>query len=140
MLKRIFPKVYDNKGVEQPIRYHPFDVYTHTLLVLYHLQALSTDKLLRYAALYHDVGKVEQYSTYDMKLDEEGIRNMFSSWLNHINCGEDFVREDFRLLGTSNKEIDIIAWYVHNHMKLGEILMGDSRHYTKKLRPLIAEV
>ena len=140
VLKRIFPKVYDNKGVEQPIRYHPFDVYTHTLLVLYHLQGLSTDKLLRYAALYHDVGKVEQYSTYDMKLDEEGIRNMFSSWLNHINCGEDFVREDFRFLGTSNKEIDIIAWYVHNHMKLGEILMGDSRHYTKKLRPLIAEV
>ena len=98
LLKWIFPKVYDNKGVDQPIRYHPFDVYTHSLLVLYNLQALSDDKLLRYAALYHDVGKVEQYSSYNMKLDEEGVRSMFGSWLNHINCGEDFVREDFKKL------------------------------------------
>lgn len=140
ILKQIFPKVYENKGVEQPIRYHPFDVYTHSLLVLHHLQALSSDKLLRYAALYHDVGKIEQYSTYAMKLDEEGIRDMFSSRLNHINCGEDFVREDLKSLGASNKEIDTVAWYVHHHMKLGEILMGDSKNYTKKLRPLIAQV
>ena len=98
ILKRVFPKVYENKGVEQPIRYHPFDVYSHTLLVLYHAQALSTDKLLRYAALYHDVGKVEQYSSYNMKLDDEGVRDMFSSWLNHTICGPDFVREDFKKL------------------------------------------
>lgn len=109
-------------------------------MVLHHLQALSSDRLLRYAALYHDVGKIEQYSTYAMKLDEEGIRDMFSSRLNHINCGEDFAREDLKSLGTSNKEIDTVAWYVHHHMKLGEILMGDSKNYTKKLRPLIAEV
>ncbi|AKH33272.1 Multifunctional CCA protein [candidate division SR1 bacterium Aalborg_AAW-1] len=140
LLKWIFPKVYDNKGVEQPLRYHPFDVYTHTLMVLYHAQQLSTDKLLRYAALYHDVGKVEQYSSYNMKLDEEGVRSMFSSWLNHVICGEDFVREDFKNLNASTKEIDTIARYVRRHMKIGEILMGDESHYKKKLRPMIAQV
>lgn len=46
-------------------------------MVLYHTQALTMDKLVRYAALYHDVGKVEQYSSYNMKLDDEGIRDIF---------------------------------------------------------------
>lgn len=140
ILKRIFPKVYDNKWVEQPIRYHPFDVYSHTLLVLYHAQQLTTDKLLRYAALYHDVGKVEQYSSYNMKLDDEGVRDIFSSWLNHTICGPDFVKEDFKKLWCSNTEIEIIARYVRRHMKLWEILMWDPTHYKKKLRPMIAEV
>jgi membrane-associated HD superfamily phosphohydrolase len=40
-------------------------------MVLYHAQQLTNDKLVRYAALYHDVGKVEQYSSYNMKLDDE---------------------------------------------------------------------
>lgn len=140
LLKRIFPKVYDNKWVAQVIRYHPLDVYTHTLMVLYHTQALTTDKLVRYAALYHDVGKVEQYSSYNMKLDEDGIRDIFWGWLNHPVCGADFVREDFKKLWCSNDEIDTIARYVRRHMKPGEILMGDPAHYKKKLRPLIAEV
>ncbi len=46
-------------------------------MVLYHTQQLTNDKLVRYAALYHDVGKVEQYSSYNMKLDEDGIRDIF---------------------------------------------------------------
>ena len=71
MLKRIFPKLYDNKGVNQPLRYHPFDVYTHSMMVLYHAQSLTKDYLVRYAALYHDVGKVEQYTSYSMGLDQE---------------------------------------------------------------------
>jgi tRNA nucleotidyltransferase (CCA-adding enzyme) len=140
LLKWIFPKVYDNKWVNQPIRYHPFDVYTHTLMVLYHTQMLTTDKIVRYAALYHDVWKVEQYNTYNMKLDDQGIRDVFWWWLNHPVCGADFVKEDFKKLGTSNDEIDKISRYVRRHMKPWEILMWDKDHYKKKLRPLIAEV
>ena len=67
-------------------------------MVLYHTQQLTNDKLVRYAALYHDVGKVEQYSSYNMKLDDEGIRDVFGGWLNHPVCGADFVREDFKKL------------------------------------------
>lgn len=140
MLKWIFPKVYDNKAVQQPIRYHPFDVYTHSMMVLYHLQQLSDDPILRYAALYHDVGKVEQYSSYLMKLDEDEVRSIFASWLNHTICGEEFVQEDFKALGASNAMIATIGRYVRQHMKLGEILMADPQSYKKKLRPLLAEV
>jgi len=35
MLKFLFPSVYALKGVDQPIRYHPFDTYHHTLLVVF---------------------------------------------------------------------------------------------------------
>lgn len=140
ILKRVFPKVYDNKWVDQVIRYHPFDVYTHTLLVLKHAQELSENRLFRYAALYHDVGKVEQYSSYNMTLWPDDVRDVFGSWLNHSVSGEDFVREDFKRLGASNKEIDTIARYVRYHMKPGEILRWSPDHYKKKLRKLIAEV
>lgn len=140
MLKWIFPKLYDNKRVEQPIRYHPFDVYTHSMLVLYHLQALSKDRLLRYAALYHDVGKVEQYSSYLMKLDEQGIRDMFWSWLNHTISGAEFTEIDYKALGMSNAEVETIARYVAHHMKPGEIARWSAMHYKKKIRKLIAEV
>ena len=140
MLKWIFPKLYDNKNVNQPVRYHPFDVYTHSMMVLYHMQRLSDDYLLRYAALYHDVGKVEQYSSYAMNLDTEWLREIFSSWLNHPVCGAEFMRTDFRDLGFSNKELDMLERYVRRHMKPGEILNGDLNNQRKKTRKLIAEV
>ncbi|NOZ44898.1 MAG: CCA tRNA nucleotidyltransferase [bacterium] len=38
MLKYIFPAVYACKHLDQPIRYHPFDVYHHTIMTLYFLQ------------------------------------------------------------------------------------------------------
>jgi HD superfamily phosphohydrolase YqeK len=67
-------------------------------MVLYHAQKLTTDKLVRYAALYHDVGKVEQYSSYHIKLDNEGLRDIFGSRLNHTTCGAEFTEEDFKAL------------------------------------------
>ena len=67
-------------------------------MVLFHTQKLSDDYLLRYAALYHDVGKVEQYTSYTMGLDQDGIRDVFASWLNHPVCGAEFTQKDFRAL------------------------------------------
>jgi len=141
ILAYLFPRLADNKQVVQPVRYHPFDVYTHSMLVLYHLQQLSDDVLLRYAALYHDVGKVEQYKTYGMDLSTEQIREILSWWSNHVICGADFAREDFTKLGFGTKEIEQIVRYVRRHMKPGEILMSsDLDHRRKAMRKLISEV
>ncbi len=64
LLEYVFPALYATKNVEQPVRYHPFDVYVHTLMSLYHLQRINKDYLVRFSMLYHDVGKVWQYSAY----------------------------------------------------------------------------
>lgn len=140
LLKDIFPALHRNKYVDQPVRYHPFDVYTHIMLTLYHLQQINTNYLVRLGMLYHDVGKVEQYYMYQMGLDREEKRKMLGSRLNHVNCGVDFARRDFSALGFSNKEIDDICRYVSYHMKPGEILDANPDKQIKKLRKLLSEV
>lgn len=66
LLKYLFPSVYATQGVKQPVRYHPFDVYVHSLLALHAVQQINDNYLVKYATLYHDVGKTEQYYTYTM--------------------------------------------------------------------------
>lgn len=140
ILQYIFPALYQNKNVNQPIRYHPFDVYTHCLMTLFHLQSFNIDRLTRYAMLYHDVGKREQYHTYNMGLDGDGVREMFGTWLNHSVCGADMTTTDFKALWFSKKDISTISRYVANHMKPGEILMSKPRSRKKKIRSFVSEV
>lgn len=140
VLKYIFPALYACKNVAQPVRYHPFDVYVHSILTLYHLQTINTSYLVRLGMLYHDVGKVEQYSTYVMGLDQEETREMFGSRLNHVTCGVDLARRDFQALGYSTKEIDEICRYVAHHMKPGEILDAHPHNQVKKIRTYLSEV
>ena len=79
MLEFLFPALAKTKYVPQPIRYHAFDTYSHTLLTLKALQEINTDYLVRFAMLYHDVGKVTQYEAYDeAKGDKEKIREIIS--------------------------------------------------------------
>ena len=139
VLKYLFPALYETKNVKQPVRYHPFDVYTHSMLTLHELQSINCDRLTKYAMLYHDVGKTEQYYTYEMGLDQDEARTIFGTWLNHVICGVDMVKKDFRALGFSNKEIDEISWQVANHMKPGEILMAMQSNWKKKLRKLLSD-
>jgi len=64
MLPILFPALAKTKHYDQPIRYHPFDIYAHIILTLYHLQQINKNYLVRFAMLYHDVGKVGQYEQY----------------------------------------------------------------------------
>jgi tRNA nucleotidyltransferase (CCA-adding enzyme) len=64
LLEHLFPALYATKNIEQPIRYHPFDIYVHTLLCLFELQKINKDPIVRLAMLYHDVGKVDQFGAY----------------------------------------------------------------------------
>lgn len=140
LLQSIFPAVYATKYIHQPVRFHPFDVYTHTLLTLYELQKINSDYLVRLAMLYHDVGKVAQFSAYKDDLSKEEIRAILSGPLNHRKWWPELVIKDFSALGFSNKEVDLIAWYVANHHKPEEILDGeDSDHRKKKMRKFLSE-
>jgi tRNA nucleotidyltransferase/poly(A) polymerase len=95
VLKFLFPALYAIKGVNQPVRYHPFDVYAHTLLTLKSLQEINTDYLTRFGMLYHDVGKADQYYMHELPLDRDEVRKIFGSWLNHHTSGMDHVKKDF---------------------------------------------
>ncbi|GHV22056.1 hypothetical protein FACS1894176_05740 [Bacteroidia bacterium] len=116
MLEILFPALAKTKYVAQPIRYHAFDTYSHTLLVLKALQEINEDYLVRFAVLYHDVGKVEQYKAYDeANGNKEKIRAIIAGPLNHRNSSPELMKQDFRVLGFSNKEINDIARYIQEH-------------------------
>ncbi len=138
LIKYIFPSVYNLKWLNQPVKYHPMDVWHHTLMVLKAWQELSQDYLVRLWCLYHDVGKTEQYYTHTF-LEKEDLEFLYGSWLNHINCGAEFAEEDFAKIGFSNSEIESISRYVRNHMKPWEILMSKQENQPSKLRKLISQ-
>jgi len=82
-LEYIFPALAETKHIDQPTRYHPFDIYTHMLLALYEAQKINTNYLVKLAVLYHDVGKVGQFDSYKGDLSKEEIREILSGPLNH---------------------------------------------------------
>lgn len=139
LLEHLFPALYATKYIEQPIRYHPFDIYTHTLLTLFELQKISTDPLVRLAMLYHDVGKVDQFGAYGDDLTKEEIRAIISGPLNHRRSSPEYAKKDFKALGFSSKEIATIAWYIANHHKPEEMLATKEENIEKKVRIFFGE-
>lgn len=139
ILQYIFPSLLRCKHNEQPIRYHPFDTYTHILLTLYHLQQINTSYLVKLWMLYHDVGKPDQYHYYAQCKTKEEIEALHWSWYNHSVCWAEFAEKDFAALSFSSKEIEEIARYVAMHMRPWQIL--DARHdnQRKKVRLLYSE-
>lgn len=89
--------------------------------------------------LYHDVGKVGQYEQYGLNLSKEEIRKILAGPLNHRFSSGELMKEDFRNLGFSNKEIEEIQRYIKEHHTPGEILLSTPQNWTKKLRKLFSE-
>ena len=139
LLEYIFPALYATKNIEQPVRYHPFDVYVHTLMSLYHLQKLNKDYLVRFSILYHDVGKVGQYAAYEKNLSRDEIREILAWPLNHRVSGPELAKEDFARLTFSKSEIKDICRYIFNHHVPWEILNANEENRVKKLRKLYSE-
>lgn len=139
ILQYIFPALYKTKYNSQPVRYHPFDTYSHTLLTLWHLQKINTNYLVKLWILYHDVGKPEQYEAYTKATTKEERNAIHASALNHVNSGPEYVKKDFTNLWFSHKEIEEIAWYVAQHMRPWQILEATWWNQIKKLRSLYSE-
>lgn len=139
LLSALFPALARNKYDEQPVRYHPFDTYTHILLTLWHLQQINDNYLVKLGMLYHDVGKKDQYAEYAKATTKEEMQEIHSSPANHVICGPIYAEADFRMLGFSNKEIEEIAMYVAQHMRPGQILMARSDNQVKRMRQMLSE-
>ena len=89
--------------------------------------------------LYHDVGKVVQYEAYEQAKDREEIRTIVAGPLNHRNSSAELMKQDFRALGFSNKEMETIARYIEHHHTPGEILNANPENREKKVRKLLSE-
>ena len=139
MLPILFPALAKTKHYDQPIRYHPFDIYAHIILTLYHLQQINKNYLVRFAMLYHDVGKVGQYEQYWLNLSKEEIRKVLAGPMNHRFSSGELMKEDFRNLGFSNKEIEEIKRYIKEHHTPWEILLSSPSSRAKKLKKLLSE-
>lgn len=138
ILLTLFPALAATKYIHQPIRYHPFDVYTHTLLCLHDLQERDDNYLVRFAMLYHDVWKVAQFASYHQGLSREEIREILAWPLNHRRWWSVLVETDFRALWFSKKEIEEIERYVAHHHVLEEVLFAKPEYREKKIRKLLS--
>jgi len=137
MLKILFPSIYATKHIDQPIRYHPFDTYHHTILVLFEWQKINKNPLVRRALLYHDVGKPDQYYLYKIWLSREELQQ--TQYLNHRNTSWKIAKKELQWLWFSNKEIEEIVRYIDNHHKPEEILNAKPKNREKKLRRMLSE-
>jgi tRNA nucleotidyltransferase (CCA-adding enzyme) len=139
LLKIIFPALAQTKNVAQPVRYHSFDVYAHTLLTLHALQWLTNDYLARLAMAYHDVGKTDQYYYFSQHISKEEKRLPITHHMYHAqSLSPELAKQDFSALWFSKKEVETICTYITYHHRPWEILDSPPEKRMKKLRSLLS--
>ncbi len=133
LLQTIFPALAGTIDNRQPVRYHPFDTYNHTLLTLWHCQQLCNDPLVKFAMLYHDVGKPEQYAFMDAAIAANPENPDRTWYIAHPEISVRLAKEDFSALAFSKAEIDQISRYIKYHHRPWEILDSKTNTWTRKL-------
>jgi len=139
ILKYYFPALLNCKNNHQPTRYHPFDTYSHIILCLYHLQQINTNYLVRFAMLYHDVGKPDQYYWASIKKDEASQQELYKLEINHPIIWSEIALNEFKKLWFSNKESEEIAFYVKYHMYPGELLFMSENKRKNEIKKFISK-
>lgn len=86
-------------------RYHIHDVFEHTLSVL---KRTPPDRILRWAAIFHDLGK-----PHTLSVDEDGERHFYA----HEVVSNDLCRERMKQLRFSHDDIDRVSAIVRHHMR-----------------------
>jgi tRNA nucleotidyltransferase/poly(A) polymerase len=94
LLIEILPEVLRLKNLEQSLKYHSDDVFTHSLKVL---DRTKNDIVLRMAALLHDTGKYATYKKDDNRIsfcghDTESAKET-ESILKRLKYSKEFVKK-----------------------------------------------
>lgn len=120
LLKPIMPEVDATRDVQQNVYHGNYDVYNHTLNVLDriphdapHLEAL------RWAALFHDTGKVETQKPSD----KEGYGYTF---FNHESYSKNHLLKRLPELKLTNDVRDLAARIIQEHMNIPRPEMSDA--------------
>lgn len=101
ILQYIMPELTDLNTYEQPQKHHLHNVWEHTLAVIDHC---DNDKILRWAALFHDIGKAV---TWDERENYHG----------HEFESEKLTQRIVLRMRFSNEDMREILHLVRHHMK-----------------------
>lgn len=104
LLPYTFPELLPTIGFEQN-EFHTADVFDHTIEVI---EKTPLDKTLRFAALYHDIGKA-----HTLSVDDKGRRHFYD----HEKVSGEISIDSMRRLRFSNDDIDAISTLVKLHMR-----------------------
>lgn len=106
LLLATLPEIAAMKGVEQSPDYHPEgDVFTHTLLLLSHLQAPT--ETLAYGCLLHDVAKPPCFRKEGEKITYYG----------HTELGAVMAEKILKRLKRSRATWERVAYLVRSHLR-----------------------
>ncbi|MGF6907138.1 CCA tRNA nucleotidyltransferase [Fusobacterium sp. PH5-44] len=117
LLQRFLPELYACYNFMQNNPHHHKDIFEHTLLVL---ENTTTNLILRLAALFHDIGKIQTYS------EENGIGHFYS----HDKIGAVITKNILKRLQFDSKTIEKVAALVRYHMAFHTVI---SKKFAKKI-------
>lgn len=124
-LQFTIPELLPAVGFEQN-KFHIHDVFEHTLWVL---ERTPKDLILRWSAIFHDVGK-----PHTLSVDADGSRHFYS----HETVSEDLAKHRMQLLRFSNDESKAIASIVRHHMRPLECGTPGVRRIVRDLGPQLS--
>jgi tRNA nucleotidyltransferase (CCA-adding enzyme) len=110
LLGRIFTCLFPELkscNIEQNNNYHQYNVLEHIFKTV---NFCPPNSIIRWAALFHDLGKVQAHSK-----DENNIDHFYSHEKYSVEIGDRIMQR----MKFSNKEREIINWLVQNHMRIG---------------------
>lgn len=122
--KVIMPAFDEMMNTEQNTPYHDSSVGEHTLKVLVNIK---NDRYLRWAALFHDMGKPLCKTT-----DEEGVDH----FKGHAKISSDMARKELRNLKFDNDTVDVVTKVVACHSDL----TGSFPNTDKALRRVVSRI
>lgn len=103
ILAVVLPELAPMKGFDQKNEHHIYDILTHTAKVV---DALPFEKTLRWAALFHDIGKPSVFS-----VDTDGVGHFYS----HASVGCQMTEEILCRLKfdnqTKNAVVRLVKWH-----------------------------
>jgi len=135
LLAQVLPEIARMKGVQQPPQYHPEgDVWTHTMMLLEHLER-GASATLAWGMLLHDVGKPATFTPPDPAKPGDRIR-----FNGHVEVGVAVARTILNRLRFSNEDAAQILALVKHHMQFGDVMKMKQSTLKRFLRlPKFAE-
>jgi len=116
------PEISSLYGIKQNPRYHCYDVLEHTFQTV---NAVSPSKILRWAALLHDIAKgAEGVRCYNSKGEVADY--------GHAKRGEVVARNILQRLKTEGTVFQRVPWLVKHHMDLNFIDENSAIRWAKK--------